>query len=88
MLPCLTKQLFNISCPGCGIQRSLLLIYNGNFIDAFIMYPAIYFLLSLAFLIIIKFLFNKEKLQNIINKLAVLTISTIFINYTINLIIN
>ena len=85
MLPCLSKQLFNISCPGCGIQRSLLLVYNGHFVDAFKMYPAIYFLLALALLIIIKFLFNKDKLQKVINKLAILSVITILTNYIINL---
>lgn len=42
MLPCLNKEIFGIDCPGCGIQRAISLILEGNFIAAFKMYPAIY----------------------------------------------
>lgn len=48
MLPCLNKTLFGIECPGCGIQRSMALLMDGNFIGAFKMYPAIYTLLLLT----------------------------------------
>jgi hypothetical protein len=53
MLPCLNKTLFGIECPGCGTQRALALVFRGEFIDAFYMFPAIYttilFFLTLAF---------------------------------------
>jgi len=42
MLPCFSKSLFGIDCPGCGAQRSLLLLLNGEYIHAFKMFPAIY----------------------------------------------
>ncbi|WP_339339835.1 DUF2752 domain-containing protein [Croceitalea sp. MTPC6] len=47
MLPCLNKQLFGIDCPGCGLQRSVLLLFKGEFVAAFQMYPAIYTLFLL-----------------------------------------
>ena len=61
MLPCLNKKLFGIDCPGCGMQRSVHLLLQGEFVAAFKMYPAIYpLMLLLAFLvstIFIKFKF-------------------------------
>ncbi|WP_375240011.1 DUF2752 domain-containing protein, partial [Aurantibacter sp.] len=45
MLPCLNKKIFGFECMGCGMQRSTLLIFKGEFINAFKMYPAIYTLL-------------------------------------------
>ncbi|HET7361074.1 MAG TPA: DUF2752 domain-containing protein, partial [Salinimicrobium sp.] len=48
MFPCLNKQLFGIDCLGCGAQRALLLVFQGEFSAAFKMYPAIYSLLVLA----------------------------------------
>jgi hypothetical protein len=42
MLPCMNKKLFGMECMGCGIQRSLAMILDGRFVDAFHMYPAIY----------------------------------------------
>ncbi|WP_348425824.1 DUF2752 domain-containing protein, partial [Maribacter dokdonensis] len=29
MLPCFTKQLLGVDCPGCGLQRSLLFLSKG-----------------------------------------------------------
>ncbi len=42
MLPCLSKTLFGIECLGCGFQRSFLLLIQGDFEEAFKMYPAIF----------------------------------------------
>ncbi len=47
MLPCLNKQLLGVECPGCGLQRAVLLLFRGEFIDAFYMYPAVYSLILL-----------------------------------------
>lgn len=47
MLPCLNKQIFGFDCPGCGLQRAVALLFKGEFLEAFIMYPAIYPLLLL-----------------------------------------
>jgi hypothetical protein len=42
MFPCISKTLFGIECLGCGFQRAFVLLLEGNFEAAFIMYPAIY----------------------------------------------
>ena len=47
MLPCLNKQLFGIDCLGCGAQRALVLVFQGEFTAAFKMFPAIYTILTL-----------------------------------------
>ncbi|NER09034.1 DUF2752 domain-containing protein [Muriicola jejuensis] len=56
MLPCLSKQLLGMECPGCGIQRSVWLLLQGEFVAAFKMYPAIYPIMGLfAFLLLDRF---------------------------------
>ncbi|WP_245731371.1 DUF2752 domain-containing protein [Kriegella aquimaris] len=56
MLPCITKKLFDFDCPGCGLQRSVVLLLKGDFIGAFEMYPAIYSIVLLfSFLLINNF---------------------------------
>lgn len=53
MLPCLNKQIFGLDCLGCGGQRALVLLFQGEFKAAFQMFPAIYTLLAfLVFLIV------------------------------------
>lgn len=42
MFPCISKTLFGIECLGCGFQRAFIMLIDGNFEAAFVMYPAIY----------------------------------------------
>ncbi|WP_089664441.1 DUF2752 domain-containing protein [Gramella sp. MAR_2010_147] len=53
MFPCLNKSLLGIECTGCGGQRAALLLFQGEFKEAFYMYPAIYSLaILLGFLLV------------------------------------
>lgn len=60
MLPCLNKTLFGIDCTGCGAQRSVALLFQGKFSEAFFMYPAIYSLIILLLFLVFN-LFYKFK---------------------------
>jgi hypothetical protein len=74
LLPCLNKQLLGMDCPGCGLQRSVLLLFDGDFAAAFFMYPALYpMILLLFFLLADQFL--KIKYANTIS--IILMISTV-----------
>ena len=42
MLPCLNKQRFGFDCLGCGAQRAFVMVFQGEFVAAFKMFPAIY----------------------------------------------
>ena len=39
MFPCASKSFFNIDCPICGFQRSLIFLLQGDFKKSFLMYP-------------------------------------------------
>jgi len=85
MLPCLTKKLFGYDCLGCGLQRAVALIYNGEFIAAFKMYPAIYTLILLGIFIMVN-IFTTFKHQEAIKKwLFIINIAVIVISYFIKL---
>ena len=60
MLPCFSKQLFGLDCPGCGSQRALLLVAKGEFATAFQMFPAVYTSI-LFFLILGMHLLDKSR---------------------------
>ncbi|UCD62334.1 MAG: DUF2752 domain-containing protein [Flavobacteriaceae bacterium] len=81
MLPCLNKQLLGIECTGCGIQRAAVLLFHGEFLEAFNMYPAIYPLILLSgFLLLDNFI--KIKYSNKISIILIVTsVATILINY-------
>lgn len=56
MLPCYFKYFFGIDCPGCGLQRSTILLLKGNLWESIQMYPP---LLPIVFVVLIHF-FNKR----------------------------
>lgn len=83
MLPCLNKTLFGVDCLGCGLQRSISLIIQGQFVAAYKMYPAIYTLFILVIFLIfnlfIKFKHDyKIKMGLIILNVIIVVISYLF----------
>jgi uncharacterized membrane protein YoaT (DUF817 family) len=55
MLPCVNKKIFGVECLGCGMQRSVVHLFSGEFALAFKVYPAIYTILLLLAVIFINF---------------------------------
>ena len=75
MLPCLNKALFGIDCPGCGAQRALIMVLQGDFKSAFYLYPAIYSLILLGIVLIAsRFYPIKARLIHVLIGVNVLTI--------------
>lgn len=86
MLPCLNKQLFGMECLGCGIQRATILLFKGDFLLAFKIYPAIYTLFLLTLFLIFN-LFVKFKYDYGIKMgLIVLNVLIIVISYLLKII--
>lgn len=85
MLPCLNKQLFGIDCPGCGLQRSVLLLFKGDFLGAFYMYPAIYPLISLVLLLVVNQFFTIKYYQKLVIALSITSVAFILVNYIIKI---
>lgn len=85
MLPCLNKTLFGVECLGCGIQRATLLVFQGEFLAAFKIYPAIYTLFILALFLIFN-LFKKFKYDTKLRMgLIILNVVIIVVNYIIKI---
>ncbi len=85
MLPCLSRQLLGISCPGCGLQRAVALLLRGEWVDSFLMYPALLPMIVLFGFILADLLVGIRKGTRIISILAVTTVAAILINYLIKL---
>jgi hypothetical protein len=90
MLPCMNKKLFGFDCPGCGLQRSVMLILKGDFLEAFLMYPAIYpIILLLVFIVLnqfikLKYALNIKIIISIIIGITIITNYILKINHIIN----
>lgn len=85
MLPCLTKQVLGFDCPGCGLQRSFMLLLKGDLIGAFQMYPAIFTLIPLALVLIGNKFFNLKYSGQLTIALSISSVALILINYIIKL---
>lgn len=81
MLPCFTKKLWGIDCPGCGLQRAIVFLIKGDFSAAFEMYPAIYPMLALLSFVILDKLISFKFSSIITITLTILTVGTIITNY-------
>nr|AOE07927.1 hypothetical protein [uncultured bacterium] len=88
MLPCMNKKYLGFECMGCGIQRSIALILRGEFVEAFFMYPAIYPLVLLFSLLILKQFISIKYANKSIIILAILTVATIIVSYIIKMTTN
>lgn len=60
LLPCIYKQLFGISCPLCGFQRSLLSLLQGNIFGCIRLFPPFFFLLFTVVVSLICYLRKKS----------------------------
>ena len=86
MLPCLNKQVLGMPCPGCGIQRSISLILQGEFYAAFLMYPAIYPILALFGFLFLDAFFKIKYASKITIGLMITSVVFILGNFLIQLI--
>jgi len=85
MLPCYTKQVLGFDCPGCGLQRSLIMLLHGNIPGAFEMYPAIFTLIPLALFLALNKFFNIKYANQFIMVLSIASVALILINYIFKL---
>ncbi len=81
MLPCLTKKIVGIECPGCGLQRSLMLITNADFIGAYKLYPPIYCIIILLGFYSTQSFIKIKHSNKIIVTLTFITLTFILTNY-------
>jgi hypothetical protein len=86
MLPCLTKKFLGFDCPGCGLQRSVAFLLQGDFVAAFKIYPAIYPMLLLFTFIGLKRLVNIRFENSITFGLLLTTFIAILTHFILKLI--
>ncbi|MFK7814546.1 MAG: DUF2752 domain-containing protein [Maribacter sp.] len=81
MLPCFTKKFIGIDCPGCGLQRALAFLFQGDFSAAWEMYPAIFTIIPLFGVVAMNQLLQIKYANKIITILIITTVGLILTNY-------
>lgn len=85
MLPCLNKTLFGVECLGCGMQRSISLIFQGQFMAAYKMYPAIYSLIVLCIFLIFNLFIKFKHDYKVKMGLIILNVIIVVVSYLIKI---
>lgn len=81
MIPCLNKKLFGIDCLGCGAQRATAFLFNGEFVSAFYMFPAIYTIILFAGFLFLDFFIKFKYSETIKIVLMITNVSIIVLSY-------
>ncbi len=81
MLPCMHKKIFGIDCMGCGTQRALMLLLQGDFYAAFKMYPAIFTTLLFFIVVALHFLDKKRNYKKMLIFSAISNATIMIISY-------
>ncbi|KQT21556.1 hypothetical protein ASG22_15485 [Chryseobacterium sp. Leaf405] len=81
LLPCPIKRFFGVECLGCGSQRAILMVFKGQFSEAFHLYPAVYTLLIFFGILVVSFIDKKRKYGNILIALAVINLIIMVTSY-------
>lgn len=86
LLPCPFKYLSGIDCPGCGFQRSMVALMQGNVHNSFRLYPAtIPLLLLFAYTIADRYLKLDTRRMMVKKTLYMIVGSIILISYGIKM---
>ena len=85
MLPCLSKQITGMDCPGCGIQRSISLLLEGEIVQSFLMYPALLPIITLFSYLALDFFIDIKASERNKLLLTFFTLGTVLISYAIKM---
>jgi hypothetical protein len=81
LLTCPSKYFFHIDCPGCGLQRSLIALLEGDLRKSLELYPATILILFCLIFTALHLKFNFRRGALVIRWSFVLTVATIAISY-------
>ena len=80
-IPCPFKYFTHLDCPGCGFQRALLALFQGNFLKSFKQYPPTIFFLISFLLVTLTYLFKWNKNSKTLTTFLMITGFIVLINY-------
>ncbi len=83
MLPCPYKHFLGIDCPGCGMQRSIIELLNGNIISSIQIYPPLIPMILLLLFLILHLKFKFKRGAKSIKYFFIFVVIIVIINYTL-----
>ncbi|MDR1783132.1 MAG: DUF2752 domain-containing protein [Dysgonamonadaceae bacterium] len=81
LLTCPSRDFLHIDCPGCGLQRSVVALLEGDFVGSFKLYPATLPLIFTLLFTVLHLKFDFKHGALIIKWSYILTVTLIFAFY-------
>jgi len=81
MFDCFWVKTFGVKCPGCGFQRSIIFLLEGDFKSSLITYPSLIPAIILIFYLILHLIFKFKNGHKWILFVFIITVSIMIINY-------
>lgn len=82
LIPCPFKYLTGVDCPGCGFQRAVIALVQGNLRESFVLYPpAIPLLLLFGYYFAGNFIKIDNSKSNLKRFFFVLVSTVVIVNY-------
>lgn len=78
---CFYKKYFGIECPGCGMQRAFIELLKGDFVESFILFPALIPTIFLIFYLIAHLIFKFRNGANILKIIFIINTSMVVLSY-------
>ncbi|MDR1611056.1 MAG: DUF2752 domain-containing protein [Candidatus Symbiothrix sp.] len=81
LLTCPSKHFFRFDCPGCGLQRSILALFEGDLVKSVQLYPATIPILFCFIFTALHLKFDFKHGAEIIKWSYILSVTIIFVFY-------
>jgi hypothetical protein len=78
-------HLFGVECPGCGMQRALIELLKGNFMESLELYPALLPMVLLFSTLIVHLVFKLKYGAEILKYLFLFTVLIIVVSYIVKI---
>ena len=80
-LPCFYKSVFGVECPGCGMQRAIIALLRGEFIESLRLYPALIPTMIMLFFLVVHLFYHLKNGAKILLSLFVFNAVIIIVSY-------
>jgi hypothetical protein len=84
-LSCPSKKFLHLECPGCGLQRALILLLEGRVGASIAMYPALIPMVLLGLLLVLHLIFKWRHGAAILQWLFIICAAIICANYMLKI---
>lgn len=88
MLSCSYQRLLGVDCPGCGFQRSLVLLLKGEFMASITLFPALIPILFMFIFLIFHLIFKFKTGAKILLIIFIVNVSIMLTNFIYKLTVN